>query len=162
MDTAKLKALLKPATPQKQLELVEDFSLCTMLFNVEVMLHYSENFYGDLAEEGLQAYFDEASLTGRKHPLCHCAVFRGDVMPQYSMQIAPMLGLPPNLRLFAYVFAGAKDHDWTPMQADAWRTYGLAEYCFNGFVTNNWAALLGTMVPKGYYSNVGRFIAVSQ
>lgn len=160
MDTTKLKALLNAHSIDKKMELLDEFSLCTMLFNVEVLLRYNKTFYGDEAEKGLQNYFEEAGLTGRKHPLCHCAVFRGDVMPQFSMQLAPMVGLPPNLRLFAYVFAGAKDHDWTPLQAEAWLTHGLAEYCFNGFVTNDLATLLPTLVPKGYYSKVGKFTKV--
>lgn len=162
MDTIKLKALVNSRTIDKKLELAKDFSLCTMLFNVEVLKHYNENFYGDEAEKGLKDYFEEAELTGRKHPLCHCAVFRGDVIPQYSLQLAPMIGLPPDIRLFAYVFAGDKDHDWTPLQADAWRLYGLAEYCFNGFVTNNWSSLLPTLIPKGYYSKTGKFIPTAQ
>ena len=160
MDTQKLRKLLTVRQPDEKLRLAEDFSLCYMLFNVEVLKHYSPSFYGDEAEQALQNYFKEEGLTGRKHPLAHCAVFRGDVMPQLGMQLAPMMGLPFGVSLFAYVFAGAKDHDWEPMEAKSWVTHELAEYCFGSYVNQSWEVLLRTLIPKGYYSKLGKFTAV--
>lgn len=154
-----LRAVLTAQNPVQKKGLVENLSLCTMLFNTEMLKVYNEHFYGDVAEKGLQDYFAEEGLTGAKHPLRHCAVFRGDVQPQYAMQLGPMAGLPP-VEMFAYAFVGAPGHDWSLLQNVNWLTHTLAEFCFNAYPTNGWTALVPSLTPKGYYSATGRFIEV--
>ena len=160
MDTLKqLKAVLRPESDDQQREVAGQMSLCTMLFNQEMLKNYDKDFYGDVAGDALKSYFEEEGLIGEKHPLAHCAVFRGDVLPHFAMQLSPMLGLPP-VPLFAYAFVGAPGQDWSLLENSNWLLHQLAEHCFNAFPGHSLEALLPSLTPKGYYSEVGRFMKV--